>query len=76
MMLLVKNLIKTDNQLYFIFHVFSAPLVKAPAQSVNYEELINCVPREDLYPMHDSINLLSTCPWIINKEVGMLSLKF
>ena len=48
---------------------FTASMIKEPEYSVNYSKIFDSVQKQQIFPIYDSINLLSSSPWIINKQV-------
>ncbi|OQR78109.1 DNA-directed RNA polymerase, partial [Tropilaelaps mercedesae] len=51
------------------FLMSQVPLVRVPFEGGAQRDLIQQTPRERLYPVLDALNVLSKCPWIINKPM-------
>ncbi|XP_022665620.1 DNA-directed RNA polymerase, mitochondrial-like isoform X2 [Varroa destructor] len=48
------------------------PFIRLPYEGSSQRELVEKAPREDLFPSFDALNVLSKCPWIINKPMLQL----
>lgn len=51
------------------FLITPVNLIRLAGEKNSQKDHIQASPREKLYPTMDALNILSRCPWIINKDV-------